>query len=239
MNIKKRVLSIFAAVTAFAALSAATVGATNLGYSDGDVVDEASIAITLSDTEATNATLNISDLTVDLSIPADAFDTDSVNFVAKVIENADVTAALNKVDGDVKSAKSLDLYFTDSNDNVIDATGKNIEVTFKDVSYNNVFYFDPETKALEKVTSTFANNALTFTAPHFSIYALAEIADASNPTPSNPSSPSTPSDTSNPSDGKTAVSTGDSSATVIIISAIAVVALATVVIATKAKKSSR
>lgn len=240
MNIKKRVLSALAALTAFAALSTATVGATNLGYSDGDVVESKSVEIKLDSTQPTDATLDVSGVTVDVSIPAGTFDTDSVEFVADVIESADVTAAFEKLPAEVKDTKVLSLYFKDAEGNPIDVTGKNVEISLSDGSYNTLYYFNPETGELEKVDATVEDGKMTFVAADFpAVYALANVVEeTSTPSTDEPSTvtPSTPG-TSN-GDGKP-VTTGDSSSVIFIIGAVAAVALVTAVVATKSKKSSR
>lgn len=239
MNIKKRVLSALAAVTAFAAVSAVTVGATGLGYSDGDIVASETVEIALSDTETATATLSVDDLAIEVSIPVDAFEVDTVNFNATVIESADVVAALNKVDGTIKSTKSLDLYFTDSNGAALQPS-KDIDVTFKGVSYDTVYYYDPDTTNLENMNATLTDGNLKFTATHFSVYSLVEFEDETSP--STPVEPSTDNGSSTPtSDGKPgSVLTGDSSTGfIVIVSAVALAAIATAVIATKAKKSSK
>ena len=245
MNISKRLLTTVAAATAVATLTAVTVGATGIGYSDGDIVESEKVAIELSATDPTEAVVELptADLTVDVTIPAGVFDVEWVDFNAVVIENADVISALQNLDSSstVKDSKAIDLFFTDHNTgDVLDATGKDIVVTIKNVgNCNTLFYYNPETKSLEDVNATFADGNVTFTAPHFSTYVLAEIVDNNNGNNNNNGDNNGKPADNNNDDGK-GVLTGDASATlIIVVSAIAVAALATVVVTSKAKKSSK
>ncbi len=240
MNISKRVLTAVAAATAVATLSAAAVGAIGLGFSEGDIVESNSTQVT----EDADTSVELSDATVTVTVPAGTFDVDWVDFHVDVIENADVASALESLKSDtvaITASKVLDLYFTDhATGDVIDVTDKGIVVSIKTTDqYNTLYYYNPETKALEDVNASFSDNVVTFTAPHLSTYVLAEIEDNGTPAP-NPSTPDGSTSAPEGKPGNNGVLTGDNSAMlIVIVSAVAVAALATVVVATKAKKSSK
>lgn len=237
MNAKKTFIATLASVTAIASLAAVSVSAATPGASDS----VASVDIEVVAGEPATGTVNpTDDLAVSVVIPADAI-TETVKFKAVLKVDIDAQNAIDNLDGvTVSASEILDLYFTDANDAAVDMTGKGVEVSIKTDKYNTVYLFD--NGELQDMGAKLENGTLTFTAPRFATYVLANVEAL---VPSNPvSEPSneTPA-TSNPASevpGNNTTNTGDNgfATTIAIFSIMAAVSLGTAVVATKAKKKS-
>ena len=235
MNAKKTFIATLASLTAIASLTAVSAGAVAPGASDGSVV---TVAIDVQAGQPATGTLAVNDNEITVTIPADAV-TGAVNFNAAVKVDVDAQAALDSLEGvTVSASEILDLYFTDENGEVVDMAGKNVEVAVKTDKYNTAYLF--KDKALTDLGAKAEDGTLTFTAPHFSTYVLANVtADAPTSTPATDNStPAT--DNSTPATDNGTTNTGDNSfaTTIAIFSIMAVVSLGTAVVATKAKKKS-
>lgn len=232
MNIKKSFLVALAGATAVASMSAVAVSAATPGQSSDSVID-----INVTEGQPATGTLSTENGTeITVSIPAGVV-SGNIKFYAAVKADANAQKAID--DLGASASEILDMYFTDANGSVLDMTGKGIEVSFKG-DYNKVYLFE---NTLQEQDAKVENGVLTFTAPHFSTYVLAKIADntPSNPsTPDNPSTPATPSNPSTPADNNT-TKTGDNgvATTAIVFSTMALVSLGTVVVATKLKKKAK
>lgn len=237
MNVKKSFLVALASVTAVASLTAVSVSAVTPGASDST----ATVDITVVEGEAATGTVTPTEnAEVTVTIPADTVK-GNIKFNAAVKVDVDAQKALDSLDGiKVSASEILDLYFTDENGDIVDMTGKGVEVSIKTDKYNTVYLFD--NGELKDLGAKYENGVLTFTAPHFSTYVLANVEAL---VPSNPvSEPSneTPA-TSNPTSevpGNNTTNTGDNgfATTIAIFSIMAAVSLGTAVVATKAKKKS-
>ncbi len=234
MNIKKSFLVAFAGATAFATLSAFAVSAATPGYSDGAVDEqvETSVSVVAGQDTAVKADFTKSEAvkSVEAVIPADATTATGLNFVAAVVQDPNAVAALaDAVNFD--AAQVLDLYFADQDGNKVDFNGKNVAVTITAPGFNTIYVY--EDGKLEEVASTVEGDKISFTAPHFSTYVLANVAKSVESSDN--------STTSTPSNNNGTTQTGDAgfATTIVIFSIMAVVSLGTAIVATKAKKSSK
>lgn len=249
MNIKKSFLVALAGATAFATMSSFAVSAATPGYSDGAVEEQAaSEQVTVTEGEATTGTVELesADITVDFEIPADAVEADSaLIFNVAAVTDLGVIDLVDSID-EIKDFKTLDLFFTDENGDIVDMVGKNVVVTIKATGYNTVYYFNG--RSFEDMGAEVGEGTLTFTAPHFSTYVLANV-ETETDEPSNEESsnddatvtPGTSTDSNNNGSNGGTTQTGDNGfvTTIVIFSIMAVISLATAVVATKAKKSSK
>lgn len=242
MNIKKSFLVALAGATAFATMSSFAVSAATPGYTDGSVTEQDSITIDIADDGSASASIELSKVTVDVELPAGIVDGDSIDFSAAIVTDLEAAAAVTEIDG-LNAFEVLDLFFTDSDGNTVDMAGKNVKVVIKNTSFNKVFCFHD---VLEAVDSKVTDAGLEFVAPHFSTYVLADISEEATSTPDD-NTTSTPDNntTSTPDNNTTSTPAGDATqtgdngftTTIAIFSIMAVVSLATAVVATKVKKA--
>lgn len=249
MNIKKSFLVALAGATAFATLSSFAVSAATPGYSDGAVEEQvASEQVTVTEGKATSGTVEFenTDIAVDFEIPADVVEAGSVlEFNAAVVTDPAVMDLAESID-EIKDYQVLDLFFTNEDGVVIDMAGKNVVVTIKVSGYNAVYYFNGT--SFEDMGAVAGEGTLTFTASHFSTYVLANVEtsnDDDNVTPGtstdNNNNNNNSNNNNNNSNNAGTTQTGDNGfvTTIVIFSIMAVISLATAVVATKAKKSSK
>lgn len=234
MNVKKSFLVALASVTAVASLTAVSVSAVTPGASDST----ATVDITVVEGEAATGTVTPTEnAEVTVTIPADTVK-GNIKFNAAVKVDVDAQKALDSLDGiKVSASEILDLYFTDENGDIVDMTGKGVEVSIKTDKYNTVYLFD--NGELKDLGAKYENGVLTFTAPHFSTYVLANV-EALVPTTSDTSNTASEVPTSSTPANNNTTNTGDNgfATTIAIFSIMAVVSLGTAVVATKAKKKS-
>ena len=108
------------------------------------------------------------------------FDNSTVNaekFVAKLSDEATSLKAeqlVKQLDGNRNVVKTIDLHFTDAEDNIIDKQGGTRAVTLTVVANENeeleVYYVNGD--KLEKVPSIYKDGKLTFYTSHFSTYTI-------------------------------------------------------------------
>ena len=108
------------------------------------------------------------------------FDNSTVNakkFVAKQSDEATSLKAeqlVKQLDGNRSVVKTIDLHFTDAEDNIIDKQGGTRAVTLTVVANENeeleVYYVNGD--KLEKVPSIYKDGKLTFYTSHFSTYTI-------------------------------------------------------------------
>lgn len=158
MNIKKSSLAVLACATACASVSAFAVSAATPGISDGSestktvVVDPAvptDVAVEIGGGEAINVT-----------IPAGTLGEGEVT--VHVAETEEFALDEIKTDKNLKSAKVLNLYFTDAEGKAIAADGE-VELSV-DGSYNAVYVLN-EDGSVTEIPAEVVDGKLVFKAP--------------------------------------------------------------------------
>ena len=252
MNIKKSFLVALAAATAVSTVSALTVSAAGLGETTNKVEDTQTVVAG----QETEFKAQLQDVDININIPADVLPEGEYTFNADIVVNQDVQDAIDKLN--IKESEILDLYFADAAGAHFKLTDAGVQVTLETDKYNAVYVYEDSTKTLTKLDSTKEGNKLTFIAPHFSYYVLANEPETSGTTSTTSTTSTTgtttntPGSTTTTTTGTTTTTTGDTgkgdsvttgdaatTTTVAVFAVMGVVALGTAVVASKMKKASK
>ena len=113
----------------------------------------------------------------EVTVKFKAKDVTGINFVAQNSNEQkvkEVKELVKNLDENLSIVKTLDLFFTDDNGNVINKNGETRAVTVAVLAKDNetleVYYVNGD--KLEKVPSTYSDGKLTFYTDHFSIYTI-------------------------------------------------------------------
>ena len=146
------------------------------------------------------------------------FDNSTVNakkFVAKQSDEATSLKAeqlVKQLDGNRSVVKTIDLHFTDAEDNIIDKQGGTRAVTLTVVANENeeleVYYVNGD--KLEKVPSIYKDGKLTFYTSHFSTYTI--VKKSNNQTENNSNGKLTINDLRGDNSGNTTANGGSEAA---------------------------
>lgn len=249
MNIKKSFLVALAAATAVSTVSALTVSAAGLGETTNKVEDTQTVVAG----QETEFKAQLQDVDININIPADVLPEGEYTFNADIVVNQDVQDAIDKLN--IKESEILDLYFADAAGAHFTLTDAGVQVTLETDKYNAVYVYEDSTKTLTKLDSTKEGNKLTFIAPHFSYYVLAndpETSSTTSTTSNTGTTTNTPGSTTTTTTGTTTTTTGDTAkgdsvttgdaattTTVAVFAVMGIVALGTAVVASKMKKASK
>ena len=234
---------------AVAAMSVVTVSAATLGSSDLSSTDFEVIA---GEEVVADVAVDDGDMVISVAIPANVLEAGNYTFYADTVADDTTTAAFEaEFNSDLTTV--VEMYFTDENGDTVDV--KDVAINIDTTASYDAAFVQEEDDSFTNLNAEVTESGLSFVAPHFSTYVLADLADENNGDGNNGgdtnngddtnggntnNGDNTNNDNNNTGKGDSTTATGDNSAaTIAVFGVMGVAALGTAIASSKVKKSEK